>query len=88
MLIQTNLAVIITISAIVIPSRIGGVMVSVLSSSSINSGFEQHVYPQNVVVDTVMRNRKGVLMLSTMFYYDVGAKIRMIDQRSDSSIIF
>jgi len=49
MLIQTNLAVIITIPAIVIPNRIGGVMVSVLSSSSINSGFEQHVYPQNVV---------------------------------------
>jgi hypothetical protein len=49
MLIQTNLAVIITIHAIVIPNRIGGVMMSVLSSSSINSGFEQHVYPQNVV---------------------------------------
>ena len=31
-----------------------------------------------------MRSRKGILMVSTMFYYDVGAKIRMIDQRSDS----
>ena len=35
-----------------------------------------------------MRRRKGVLMFSAMFYYDVGAKIRMIDQRSDSSITF
>jgi hypothetical protein len=37
-----------TIPAIVIPNRIGGVTVSVLSSNSINCGFEQHVYQQNV----------------------------------------
>jgi hypothetical protein len=42
---RTNLAVIITIPAIVIPNRIGGVMVSVLSSSSIKSGFEQQNLP-------------------------------------------